>query len=262
MFTTFFYSPLEQFTILPMWVFNLWIFDFFTLDTIFYTFWIIMFFLIIFIFTLIKSAIIEGRNGLRLIPKCWQLFVEKFITVVFSLISDNLQTNKRTRYVPFIIFVFFFVFSLSGYGLLPFSYTITGQIIVTFAIALSCFIAIQIIAVRRHGFKIFATFFPSGISVVLSLLLVPIEFISFFFKPISLSIRLFANMMAGHTLLKVIAGFAWLILSFDSIWSLAHIFPLFFIAILFILEAGVVAIQSFVFTVLICIYINEVYNLH
>jgi len=258
----FFSSPLEQFTLLPLWVSKSGIFNYISLSTLFYTFWIVIFFLSVFIFTLIKSAVKKDGNGLRLIPGCWQLLMEKLISVVFSLVSDNIQTNKRTKYVPFVVFVFFFVFSLSGYGLLPFSYTITAQIIVTFAIATACFIAIQIISIRRHGFKFFSSFFPSGISPVLSLLLVPIEFISFFFKPISLSIRLFANMMAGHTLLKVIAGFAWLILGFDSIASLFHFCPLLFIAILFILETGVVAIQSFVFTVLICIYINEVYNLH
>jgi ATP synthase subunit 6 len=256
-------SPLEQFTVLP-WLFKTGLFNYVSLDTVFYTFWIVFFFSSTFICTTIYSKLTKkhNKNGLRLIPTPWQLIIEKIFDVVLSLVSDNIQTTQRTKYVPFVAFIFFFIFSLSGYGLLPFSYTITAQLIVTLGVALACFIAIQIISIRRHGFKFFSLFLPGGISIYLSLLLVPIELISFIFKPISLSIRLFANMMAGHTLLKVIAGFAWLILGFESLAVIAHIFPLLFIAILFLLEAAVVAIQSFVYTVLICIYINEVYNLH
>ena len=103
---------------------------------------------------------------------------------------------------------------------------------------------------------------PPGTSVALSFLLVPIELISFVFKPISLSIRLFANMMAGHTLLKVIAGFGYTLMSASGSLFLLHIFPLLLLVPLFFLELGVAIIQSFVFSILICIYINDALNLH
>jgi F-type H+-transporting ATPase subunit a len=98
--------------------------------------------------------------------------------------------------------------SLNLIGLIPYSFTLTSHLIVTFTVALFIFLALNIICIQKHGFAFFSLFLPSGTFFVLALLLVPIEFISYIFKPVSLSIRLFANMMAGHTLLKVIAGFA------------------------------------------------------
>jgi F-type H+-transporting ATPase subunit a len=104
--------------------------------------------------------------------------------------------------------IFFLLLSINLIGLIPYSFTLTSHLIVTLTLSLSIFIGINIICVRLHGINFFSLFLPAGTSVVLAFLLVPIELISYIFKPISLSIRLFANMMAGHTLLKVIAGFA------------------------------------------------------
>ncbi|MEY4050709.1 MAG: synthase subunit 6 [Bacteroidota bacterium] len=108
----------------------------------------------------------------------------------------------------------------------------------------------------------FALFLPPGTSIVLAFLLVPIELISYVFKPVSLSIRLFANMMAGHTLLKVIAGFACTLMANSGILFLLHYVPLLILIPLFGLELGVALIQSFVFSILICIYLNDSINLH
>jgi len=127
---------------------------------------------------------------------------------------------------------------------------------------LSIFIGINIICVKKHGLKFFSLFLPPGTSIALAFLLVPIEFISYVFKPVSLSIRLFANMMAGHTLLKVIAGFAFTLMSNAGILFLVHYCPLLILIPLIGLELAVALIQSFVFTILICIYINDSINLH
>jgi ATP synthase subunit 6 len=108
----------------------------------------------------------------------------------------------------------------------------------------------------------FSLFLPPGTSIVLAFLLVPIEFISYIFKPISMSIRLFANMMAGHTLLKVIAGFAFSLVTASGIFFFVHIVPLVILVPLFVLELGVALIQSFVVSVLIAIYLNDAINLH
>jgi len=108
----------------------------------------------------------------------------------------------------------------------------------------------------------FSLFLPSGTSLALSFLLVPIELISYIFKPISLSIRLFANMMAGHTLLKVIAGFAYTMMVLSGILFFVHYVPLLILIPLFLLELGVSLIQAFVFSVLVCIYLNDAINLH
>jgi F-type H+-transporting ATPase subunit a len=105
-------------------------------------------------------------------------------------------------------------------------------------------------------------FLPANTSFGLSLLLVPIEFVSYIFKPISLGVRLFANLMAGHTLLKVIIGFSWSMLILENFMSYFHVIPLLLIVILFGLELGVALIQAYVFTILTCIYLNDSINLH
>ena len=147
-------------------------------------------------------------------------------------------------------------------GLIPFSFTLTSHIIVTFAFALILFIGINIIGVKKFGIQYFSLFLPPGTSIVLSLLLVPIELISYIFKPVSLSIRLFANMMAGHTLLKVIAGFGFTLMNLGGGLFFLHYLPLLLLIPLLGLELAVALIQTFVFSILICIYLNDALNLH
>jgi len=147
-------------------------------------------------------------------------------------------------------------------GLIPYSFTITSNFFVTLYLSLSIFIVINIICVRLHKIEFFSLFLPPGTSLALSFLLVPIELISYVFKPISLAIRLFANMMAGHALLAVIAGFAFSLMSITGLLSFASVVPLAVIVVLYVLELAVAFIQTFVFTILICIYINDALNLH
>jgi len=124
------------------------------------------------------------------------------------MIIDNIGKKKGGFFFPLIFSLFFFILSLNTIGLIPYSFTLTSHLIVTFALSLFLFIGLNIICIQIHGLEFFSLFLPQGTSFFLALLLVPIELISYFFKPISLSIRLFANMMAGHTLLKVIVGFS------------------------------------------------------
>ena len=147
-------------------------------------------------------------------------------------------------------------------GLIPYSFTITSHLIVTFALALMVFVGVNIICVKEHGLHMVSLFLPPGTSLGLALLLVPIEFVSYMFKPISLGVRLFANMMAGHTLLKVIAGFAWSMMASGGFLFVAHLLPLFVLVLLVGLELGVAMIQAYVFTILTCIYLNDAINLH
>jgi ATP synthase subunit 6 len=153
--------------------------------------------------------------------------------------------------------------SLNTIGLIPYSFTLTSHLIITFGISISIFIGINIICAKLHGIKMFSLFLPEGISLALAFLLIPIELISYIFKPINLSVRLFVNMMAGHTLLKVIAGFAYVLTTSSSIiFSIIYYIPLLFLVPLFGLELAVALIQSFVFSLLICIYLNDAINLH
>jgi ATP synthase subunit 6 len=249
------YSPLEQFLVLP--ILSI-IPNFLTINNIFITFFVLFSSLAILFCNLVKP----NTTDIYLVPNRYQLFFENIFFSILSVIQDNIQSDEKKKFFPIIGAIFFLILNLNLFGIIPYTFTVTSELIITFALSLLIFIGIQIIAVRIHKLKFFSLFFPSGVSVLLSFLLVPIEFISFFFKPISLSIRLFANMMAGHTLLKVIAGFTWLIMGATTFFSLAHYIPLLILIVLFVLEVGVAIIQSFVFAVLLCIYINDIFNLH
>jgi len=124
------------------------------------------------------------------------------------------------------------------------------------------FVGINIICLKEHGIKMLGLFLPPGSDLGLAPLLVPIEFISYIFRLFSLAVRLFANMMAGHTLLKVIAGFAWSMMAGGTILFISHFIPLIVLVVLIGLELGVALIQAYVFTILTCIYLNEAVNLH
>ena len=138
----------------------------------------------------------------------------------------------------------------------------TSHLIITFTLSFSIFIGINIICINIYKSEMLSLFIPSNTSFGLALLLVPIEFVSYIFKPISLGVRLFANLMAGHTLLKVIVGFSWSMLLIENVLSFFHVIPLLILVILMGLELGVAVIQAYVFTILTCIYLNDSINLH
>ena len=141
-------------------------------------------------------------------------------------------------------------------GMIPFAYTFTSQIIVTFAMAATIFIGVTVIGLVRHGLHFFSLFVPSGTPLILAPLLIPIEVISYFVRPVSLSVRLFANMMAGHTMLKVFGGFIVML----GIWG--GWLPLAFSVAFVGLEVLVAFLQAYVFAVLTCIYLNDALHLH
>jgi ATP synthase subunit 6 len=252
----FFSSPLEQFQILPIVSLQYGFFDFsITNETVIIL--LIFFLLLSLIFSLLKED-----NTFYLIPNRWQVIVEIIYKLILSLVVDNIRDKQGQKFVPFVFSLFILILSLNLIGLVPYSFTLTSHLIVTLALSLAIFIGINIICIRIHGLHFFALFLPPGTSIALAFLLVPIELISYVFKPVSLSIRLFANMMAGHTLLKVIAGFACTLMANSGILFLLHYVPLLILIPLFGLELGVALIQSFVFSILICIYLNDSINLH
>jgi len=252
-----FVSPLEQFEILPLFPIYLGGLDFsITNETIIL---VLIFFLVS---TFFFSSLKQSDFTLFIVPHRWQIIVEIVFKMVLSLLVDNIDAKRGQMFFPLVFSIFFFIVCLNVIGLVPYSFTLTSHLIVTFALSLFVFIGINIICIRLHGLEFFSLFLPSGTSVVLSLLLVPIELISYIFKPISLSIRLFANMMAGHTLLKVIAGFAWTLMGCTGILFVIHYVPLLILIPLFGLELGVALIQAFVFSILTCIYLNDAISLH
>jgi len=252
-----FFSPIEQFDIRPFFDLHFGVLDFSLTNQTF-----ILFLLFFFISLNINSLLDSKDRTLKIIPSRWQALLEMLFKAVLSLVVTNIGKEKGQVFFPLFFSIFYFIFNANVIGLIPYSFTLTSHIIVTFTLAFFFFIGINIICIRSHGFKMFALFFPSGTSVVLGLLLVPIELISYIFKPISLSIRLFANMMAGHTLLKVIVGFSWNFVGASGLAVFVQYVPIMVIIPLFGLELGVAIIQSFVFTILCTIYLNDCVALH
>jgi F-type H+-transporting ATPase subunit a len=140
-------------------------------------------------------------------------------------------------------------------GMIPSTFTFTSHIAVTFAMAAVVFVAVTILGFIKHGAHFFSLFVPPGVPIAMWPLLIPIEIISYFSRPISLSVRLFANMLAGHTLLKVLAGFV-------PALGVAGIIPLAFVTALTGLEILIAFLQAYVFAILTCLYINDALHLH
>lgn len=251
----FLFSPLEQFSILPLIRLYLFGFDFSITNSV----------LISSVgfscFALALHSVMSEKESFYVAPNRIQFVIEGIYSVVYRLINDNIGKAGKA-FFPYIFTLFIFVLISNVIGLVPYSFTVTSHLIVTFALALMTFVGINIICVREHGINILSLFLPPGSSLLLALLLVPIELVSYFFRPISLSVRLFANMMAGHTLLKVIAGFAWTMLLAGGGLLIAHIIPLIILVALMFLELGVAAVQAYVFTILTCIYINDAVHLY
>ena len=191
----------------------------------------------------------------KIIPSKLQLITEMSYNFVAKMISDT-AGSKAKPYFPFIFSLFMFVLLCNMVGMLPYSFTVTSHIIVTLIMALFIFIAVTIIGFIKHGFKYLSIFVPSGVPVILLPLITVIEIISYLSRPVSLSVRLFANMMAGHTMLKVFGGFV------VSLGILGGWLPLSFSVALTGLEILVAFLQAYVFAILTCIYLNDALNLH
>ena len=204
--------------------------------------------LILFLFSL-------GTRNKALIPSKIQLVSELSYTFVAKMINDTAGV-KAKPYFPFIFSLFMFVLFCNMVGMLPYAFTVTSHIIITFVLASIIFIGVTIIGFVKHGFKYLKIFVPSGVPIFLLPLIVIIEVISYLSRPISLSVRLFANMMAGHTMLKVFGGFV-ISLGFLGGWL-----PLSFSVALTGLEILVSFLQAYVFAILTCIYLNDALNLH
>jgi len=196
-----------------------------------------------------------SMRGRALVPTRMQSMAELSYEFIANMIKDNVGSEGR-KYFPFIFTLFMFVLFCNLLGMIPYTFTVTSQIIVTFALAALVFVGVTVIGIAKHGFKFLTFFVPSGVPVVLLIILVPIEVISYFVRPISLSVRLFANMLAGHTLLKVFGSFV-IGLGLYLGWL-----PLGFIVVLTGLEFLVAFLQAYVFAILSCLYLNDALHLH
>jgi F-type H+-transporting ATPase subunit a len=190
-----------------------------------------------------------------MVPSRWQSVAEMTYEFVGGMVKDNVG-HEGMRYFPFIFTLFMFILLGNFLGLLPYAFTFTSHIVVNATLALFIFIAITVIGFARHGLHYFSLFLPAGTPWPVALILVPIEIMSYFIRPVSLSLRLFANMLAGHVLLKVLAGF---IISLGVVAGLIPFAAVFAVTFLELMVAG---IQAYVFALLTTIYLNDAINLH
>ena len=246
------HSPVEQFTIKVLFALNLFGYDIsFTNSALF----------MVLAIAVSCGFLVFAMRPASIVPGRMQGLAEMMDEFVAEMVRSNVG-NEGRPYFPFIFTLFMFILFSNLLGLIPYSYTVTSQIVVTFAMALFIFIGVTIIAVVKHGFHFFSFFIPSGAPKALLPLIFVIEVISYFIRPVSLSVRLFANMLAGHTMLKVFGGLAVMIAGAGGVFVAGSILPLVAIIGLTGLEVLVACLQAYVFTILTCMYLNDAIHLH
>ncbi|MGC9954941.1 MAG: F0F1 ATP synthase subunit A [Rhizomicrobium sp.] len=214
-------------------------------------------FIVVAAVTLVLTLAMSRR---RLVPSRAQSMAEVSYEFVAGMIRST-SGDEGMVFFPFVFTIFMFVLFSNFLGLIPGAFTVTSQIVVTFALAATVMLTVIIVGFARHGLGFFKLFVPKA-PFYLLILLVPIEVISFLTRLVSLSVRLFANMLAGHTMLAVFAGFVVALGAAGGILSALSIAPLFFIVAIMMLELLVAFLQAYVFAILTCIYLNEALHLH
>jgi len=240
------HSPLEQFAIKKIIELNIFGYDIsFTNSSA----WMVVALLISIAFFTITSV------NLQFLPSKRQALGEIVYEFVSNILSIN-AGNEGKKFIAFIFSFFWFILVCNLLGLLPYSFTVTSHIIVTFSLAALLFVVINIYGIAKNGISFLSLFLPEGTPLWMAPLMIVVELFAYLTRPISLSLRLVANMVAGHILLKVIAGFA---VSLGVIFKIA---PVFFMGCIIGLEFFVALLQAYIFTILACVYLNDAINLH
>ncbi len=198
--------------------------------------------------------LVAGASKAAMIPGRFQAMSELFYEFIANMIRDNVGSAGK-KFFPFIFTLFIFTLFGNSAGLIPYGFTFTSHIAVTFFMAAVVFIAVTLIGIFKHGLHFFSLFFPHGAPLFTAPILIPIELVSYLSRPISLSVRLFANMTVGHVLLKVLAGFVVALGIFGVI-------PLAVLVAITALEVLIALLQAYIFTILCCIYLNDALHLH
>lgn len=196
-----------------------------------------------------------------MVPGRMQAIGEMLYMFIANMVRDTIG-SKGARYFPFVFTLFVFVLMGNLLGLVPYSFTYTSHLAVTGGLALIVFAMVILFGLFNHGLKFFSLFAPPGVPWFIYPVLVPIEIISFFVRPLTLSVRLFANMMAGHIMLKVVAGFAIGVASMGAGFTVLGVFPVFINMMLIAFELLVAVIQAYVFAILTCVYLKDTVDLH
>ena len=210
---------------------------------------------------LILALLYYGMKPKAIVPGRLQALAELAYDGIYNMCSDQIGPEGK-RFFPFIFTLFFFVLMGNLLGLLPFSFTYTSHIAVTFALALLVIVLTTVVALRIHGLHFFTYFFPAGAPKFLAPLIIPVEIISYLSRPVSLSIRLFANMVAGHVMFEVFASFIVMLAAAGTLGVVGAIGPLAINVVLMGFELLVAFLQAYVFAILTCIYLHDAVHLH
>ncbi len=207
------------------------------------------------------TMLMLGSRRKAMVPGRMQAFSEMLYEFVANIIRENTGADGR-QYFPLIFTIFIIVLMGNVLGLIPYSFTYTSHLIVTLVLAMMVFFTVTIFGLVNHGFKFFTLFAPPGVPMVLQILIIPIELLSFLIRPLTLSVRLFANMVAGHLMLKVFAGFSTMMLGLGIGGVIAGLLPMAFNVAIYALELLVACLQAYIFAILSSIYLKDTLDLH
>lgn len=203
-----------------------------------------------------------ATNNDKLVANSWSLSQETIYATVHSIVTNQINANKGQIYFPFIYVLFIFILINNLIGMVPYSFAATSHFILTFSISFTVVLGATILGFSKHGLKFFSLFVPSGCPLGLLPLLVLIEFISYLARNVSLGLRLSANILSGHMLLNILAGFCYNIMTSGFLFFFVGLIPLAFIIAFSGLELGIAFIQAQVFVVLTSSYIKDALDLH
>lgn len=210
----------------------------------------------------VSAIILAGSYNLKtIIPNRWQSTLEILYEVMYNTVKDNVG-NDGVKFFGFIFSLFLFIATLNLFGLVPYTFSPTSHFAVTFGLSLSIFIAVLIIGVMNSKLDYISMFMPGGAPLGLGPFLIIIELISHFAKPLSLGLRLAANITAGHLLFAILASFVWNMMKLAGITALGALFPFAVCLFIGVLELAVALIQAYVFCLLTIIYLGESIHLH
>nr|YP_009382645.1 Atp6 [Utricularia reniformis]ART32359.1 Atp6 [Utricularia reniformis] len=252
-------SPLDQFSILPLIPMKI--------GNLYLSFTNPSFFMLLTIsFVLLFVHFVTKKGGGNSVPNAWQSSVELIYDFVPNLVNEQiggLSGNVKQKFFPCISVTFTFSLFRNLQGMIPYSFTVTSHFIITLGLSFSLFIGITVVGFQKNGLHFLSFSLPAGVPLPLAPFLVLLELIPHCFRALSLGIRLFANMMAGHSSVKILSGSAWTMLCMnDLFYFIGDPGPLFLVLALTGLELGVAISQAHVSTISICIYLNDATNLH
>lgn len=215
----------------------------------------------IFILLVVLGLHFFGNNDYKLVPSKWSISLESSYASLSTMVREQIGSNSE-KYLPLIYSLFFFILIGNLISNVPYSFAVTASGVVSLGLSFTIFIGVTILAISTHGIKFFSFFIPAGTPLVLVPLLVLIELVSYLARAVSLGVRLFANIVAGHTLLKILSTYLFKLFTANIIVAVITLIPFAIFLALIGLELAVSLIQAFVFTLLVCSYLRDAIELH